>query len=76
MLKTCKSKPFMKTNIFRFQSVDPQGTVPEPRHTTQSGSRFLGHPFFGSRFSRFRFGSGIAFTTKPNRPLHFQQTHD
>lgn len=48
---------------FRFQSVRPARnrteprTEPEPRHVTRSVSRFLGHPFFGSRFLRFRFGS-------------------
>nr|GEW31605.1 hypothetical protein [Tanacetum cinerariifolium] len=50
----------------KFQSVRPEipgtepRTEPEPRHATWSGSRFLGHPLFGSQFFRFRFGSMCA----------------
>lgn len=52
-----------KHTYFGSNRLDPRGTEPKPRtepeqrHATQSGSRFLGHPFFGSRFSRFQFGS-------------------
>jgi hypothetical protein len=57
-----------KHTYFGSNRLDTRGTEPKPRtepeqrHATQSGSRFLGHPFFGSRFSRFRFGSGTTLT--------------